>query len=145
MVPFPIYRYYWYRYCFRIYHSDSVFEKKKYEKENGIGFFQPSSSLIYIFELWKYIFRSTNLLKRDISVLSYHDHSSILSDVASHTSATCHTVPQRWLRHHRHCRIDQATCGKGTRRVRVASHILWTRFLSIHVNVHPTYGPLDGS
>lgn len=69
------------------------FREKKYEKENGIGFFQPSSSLIYIFELWKYIFISTNLLKRDISVLSYHDHSSILSDVASHTSATCHTVP----------------------------------------------------
>ena len=44
-VLFLIYQYYRYRYHFQIYHSDFVYEKYIYEKENGIGIFQPFSSL----------------------------------------------------------------------------------------------------
>lgn len=44
MIPFPIYQYYRYRYCFQFYHFDS-FLRKKNENKNGRGFLRLFSSL----------------------------------------------------------------------------------------------------
>lgn len=44
MIPFPVYQYYRYRYCFQFYHFDS-FLRKKNENKNGRGFLRLFSSL----------------------------------------------------------------------------------------------------